>query len=164
MTNISSEESLALVEESELPLVSGQLVSKDNVSDEEVKARDTSPDGRFLKFEEIGRGSFKTVYKGLDTTTGVALAWCELQERLNKNERQRFREEVEMLKGLQHSNIVRFFDYWEVNTPKRKYLVLITELMTSGTLKTYVRFQFLSLCFNYFTLSNTFFLQRFFIC
>lgn len=55
---------------------------------------------------------------------------------MNKNERQRFREEVEMLKGLQHSNIVRFYDYWEVNTPKRKYLVLITELMTSGTLKT----------------------------
>lgn len=43
-----------------------------------------------------------------------------------------------MLKTLQHSNIVRFHDYWEVNTPKRKYLVLITELMTSGTLKTLV--------------------------
>lgn len=35
---------------------------------------------RFLKFEEeIGRGSFKTVYRGLDTETGVAVAWCELQ-------------------------------------------------------------------------------------
>lgn len=60
----------------------------------------------------------------------------KFQERLNKNERIRFREEVEMLKGLQQTNIVRFYDYWEVNTPKRKYLVLITELMTSGTLKT----------------------------
>ncbi|XP_067125424.1 serine/threonine-protein kinase WNK-like isoform X2 [Centruroides vittatus] len=119
-------------------------VSKNETSvveeDEAVKARDTSPCGRFLKFEEeIGRGSFKTVYKGLDTSTGVAVAWCELQERLNKTERQRFREEAEMLKGLQHPNIVRFYDYWEVNTPKRKYLVLITELMTSGTLKTYLR-------------------------
>ena len=96
---------------------------------------DKSPDGRFLKFEEIGRGSFKTVYKGLDTVQGVDVAWCELKEWLNKNERQRFREEVEMLKGLQHSNIVRFYDYWEVNHPKRKYLVLVTELMSSGTLK-----------------------------
>jgi hypothetical protein len=35
---------------------------------------------RFLKFDiEIGRGSFKTVYKGLDTETGVQIAWCELQ-------------------------------------------------------------------------------------
>ena len=46
----------------------------------EEKAVDSSSDGRFLKFaEEIGRGSFKTVYKALDTETGVAVAWCELQ-------------------------------------------------------------------------------------
>ena len=44
------------------------------------KAIATSPDGRFLKFDdEVGRGAFKTVYKGLDTETGVAVAWCELQ-------------------------------------------------------------------------------------
>lgn len=46
----------------------------------EEKAVDKSPDNRFLKFnEEIGRGAFKTVYRGLDTETGVAVAWCELQ-------------------------------------------------------------------------------------
>ena len=46
----------------------------------EEKAVGVSPDGRFLKFDiEVGRGSFKTVYKGLDTETGVAVAWCELQ-------------------------------------------------------------------------------------
>ncbi len=48
----------------------------------EERAVANSPDGRFLKFDiEIGRGSFKTVYKGLDTETGVAVAWCELQVR-----------------------------------------------------------------------------------
>lgn len=51
--------------------------------DDEEKAIGVSPDGRFLKFEEeIGRGSFKTVYRGLDTQTGVAVAWCELQVRM----------------------------------------------------------------------------------
>ncbi|KAI6656189.1 Serine/threonine protein kinase wnk 1,3,4 [Oopsacas minuta] len=40
---------------------------------------DTGPNGRFLKFsKEIGRGAFKTVYKGIDTETGVAIAWCEI--------------------------------------------------------------------------------------
>ena len=48
--------------------------------DDDEKAVGISPDERFLKFEEeIGRGSFKTVYRGLDTQTGVAVAWCELQ-------------------------------------------------------------------------------------
>ena len=38
-----------------------------------------SPDARYLRLdEEIGRGSFKTVYKGLDCETGVNVAWCEL--------------------------------------------------------------------------------------
>ncbi len=42
-----------------------------------------SPDNRFLKYDlEIGRGSFKTVYKGVDTETGVAVAWCELMVRM----------------------------------------------------------------------------------
>ncbi|CAB3369152.1 Hypothetical predicted protein [Cloeon dipterum] len=109
--------------------------------EDEGKAVATSPDTRFLKFnEEIGSGSFKTVYRGLDTVSGVAVAWCELQEKkLNKLERNRFREEAEMLKGLQHPNIVRFYDYWEVTQTKKKYIVLVTELMTSGTLKAYLR-------------------------
>ena len=64
------------------------------------------------------------------------------EKKLSKSERQRFREEAEMLKGLQHPNIVRFYDYWEVNKSagvNKKYIVLVTELMTSGTLKTYLR-------------------------
>ena len=37
---------------------------------------------------------------GLDTETGVAVAWCELQDKkLSKSERLRFKEEAEMLKG-----------------------------------------------------------------
>lgn len=55
--------------------------------------------------------------------------------RLNKVERQRFNEEVEMLKTLQHPNIVRFFDSWK-STMGHKGTILVTELMTSGTLKT----------------------------
>ncbi|XP_028332977.1 serine/threonine-protein kinase WNK4 [Gouania willdenowi] len=109
--------------------------------DVETKAVATSPDGRYLKFNiEIGRGSFKTVYKGLDTETTVEVAWCELQTRkLTKVERQRFSEEVEMLKVLQHPNIVRFHDSWKSTMKGHKCIILATELMTSGTLKTYLK-------------------------
>ena len=45
-----------------------------------------SPDNRFIKYaKEIGRGAFKTVYRGLDTETSVAVAWCELQVRMNES-------------------------------------------------------------------------------
>uniref|UniRef100_A0ABM5FK24 non-specific serine/threonine protein kinase n=1 Tax=Pogona vitticeps TaxID=103695 RepID=A0ABM5FK24_9SAUR len=143
----SNEEGKEDAEKKEAPDSSkDQSKSKKEEAEEEeeeadMKAVATSPDGRFLKFDiELGRGSFKTVYKGLDTETWVEVAWCELQDRkLTKMERQRFKEEAEMLKGLQHPNIVRFYDFWESCLKGKKCIVLVTELMTSGTLKTYLK-------------------------
>ncbi|CAF0707352.1 unnamed protein product [Brachionus calyciflorus] len=108
---------------------------------EEEKPIDESPDKRFLKYDtEIGHGAFKTVFKGLDTESGVPVAWCELHDRkFNRTERMRFIEEAEMLKKLQHPNIVRFYEYWEDAKVKPKRIILVTELMTSGTLKAYVQ-------------------------
>ena len=64
-------ENLGRVDESEWS------VKREGEGEERVIGQ--SPDKRFLKYDlEIGRGSFKTVYKGLDTETGVAVAWCEL--------------------------------------------------------------------------------------
>ncbi|CAF2073435.1 unnamed protein product [Rotaria magnacalcarata] len=112
--------------------------------DDEEEAIGKSPDNRFIKYaKEIGRGAFKTVYRGLDTETSVAVAWCELQDfaQFDKHERARFKEEAEMLKKLQHPNIVRFFDFWEETNPRtnKKVIILVTELMTSGSLKGYIR-------------------------
>ncbi|XP_054859257.1 serine/threonine-protein kinase WNK3 [Eublepharis macularius] len=120
---------------------SKERTKKEIEEEAEMKAVATSPGGRFLKFDiELGRGAFKTVFKGLDTETWVEVAWCELQDRkLTKAEQQRFKEEAEMLKGLQHPNIVRFYDSWESTVKGKKCIVLVTELMTSGTLKTYLK-------------------------
>lgn len=43
-----------------------------------------------------------------------------------------------MLKQLQNPNIVKFHDFWETrsSSKEKKKVILITELMTSGTLKT----------------------------
>ena len=86
--------------------------TSDRVEEEEeerdVKAVDHSPDGRFLKFEEeLGRGSFKTVYKGLDTETGVAVAWCELQ----------VRGEIERRRLTISTNILG--EYWGIEQASR---------------------------------------------
>lgn len=62
------------------PLMIESKREQEENEENETKAVATSPDGRYLKFNiEIGRGSFKTVYKGLDTETTVEVAWCELQ-------------------------------------------------------------------------------------
>lgn len=69
--------------EAELREAEKKQEKKQEEEEVETKAVGTSPDGRFLKFDiEIGRGSFKTVYKGLDTETTVEVAWCELQVRM----------------------------------------------------------------------------------
>ena len=54
--------------------------------------------------------------------------------------------EAEILKKLKHPNIVQFYDSWEANLQGRsansqsvKTTVCVTELMTSGTLKGYLR-------------------------
>ena len=118
-----------------------QLQKEKDKDDDEDEPIGASPCGRFFKYDiEVGRGSFKTVFRGLDSHTGVAVAWCELlDKKVNKAERQRFREEAEMLKKLQHPNIVRFYNYWETSIAKKKNIVLVTELMLSGTLKSYLR-------------------------
>uniref|UniRef100_A0A3Q2G6Z9 non-specific serine/threonine protein kinase n=1 Tax=Cyprinodon variegatus TaxID=28743 RepID=A0A3Q2G6Z9_CYPVA len=128
---------------SSAPTLSVRERDREQEEEAEMKAVATSPGGRFLKFDiELGRGAFKTVYKGLDTETWVEVAWCELQDRkLTKAEQQRFKEEAEMLKGLQHPNIVRFYDSWESVLRGKKCIVLVTELMTSGTLKYLKRFK-----------------------
>lgn len=71
---------VALVDAPSKVTSKGENREKTVVLEAEEKAVGVSPDGRFLKFDiDVGRGSFKTVYKGLDTETGVAVAWCELQ-------------------------------------------------------------------------------------
>merc|ERR1719193_1363612 len=72
-------------------------VKEDNEPEvEEAKAIDQGPDQRYLKFdEEIGRGSFKTVFKGLDTETGVAVAWCELQDKKLTREERKFQDSLQ---------------------------------------------------------------------
>lgn len=64
-------------------LRSSQKTDDENTLEE--RPIDKTPDNRFLKYDkEIGRGAFKTVYKGLDTESGVPIAWCELHVFINK--------------------------------------------------------------------------------
>ena len=59
-----------------------------------------SPNGRFKRFDdELGRGAYKTVYRGVDHDTGREVAWSIISiGRLPKSERPRIKSEIKLIK------------------------------------------------------------------
>uniref|UniRef100_A0A0N4Z3A2 Protein kinase domain-containing protein n=1 Tax=Parastrongyloides trichosuri TaxID=131310 RepID=A0A0N4Z3A2_PARTI len=121
--------------------------SIDSISDEvkaefECNIKNISLDKRFLQFDEnFGSGSFKNVFKGYDRLKKRYVAWCENSKlKLTKADMKKVKEEVNILKKLNHKNIIRFLAFWEYEYDKHEQpeFVLITELMDSGTLKSYL--------------------------
>jgi hypothetical protein len=61
----------------EAHLLKKELQKEKDKEDDEDEPTGVSPCGRFFKYDiEVGRGSFKTVYRGLDSHTGLPVAWC----------------------------------------------------------------------------------------
>lgn len=89
--------------------------------------------------EEIGKGAYKSVYRGYDKESGCEVAWNVflLQNvpdgtyRLNLDERKRARQEISILKSLQHQNIINFIHSWQ----NKREIVFITEIVNGGSLK-----------------------------
>ncbi|BDA41908.1 probable serine/threonine-protein kinase WNK2 at N-terminal half [Coccomyxa sp. Obi] len=115
-----------------------QDVSEDNEPPEQpIVERD--PSGRWSRVDQIlGRGAFKTVYKGFDEEEGIEVAWNQVRVSdlvSSKEERDRLFAEIRVLKQLKHKNIMTFYDSWL--DPKTYTVNFITELFTSGTLRQY---------------------------
>ncbi|CAD8100019.1 unnamed protein product [Paramecium sonneborni] len=111
-------------------------------SDEEEqisKIIEYDPTGRFCKYnEEIGKGAYKNVYRGYDNESGCEVAWNVFQlMNVSENERRRAKQEIAILKSLQHKNIIRFVHSWQ--SKSKKELVFITEIVNGGSLKSYIR-------------------------
>lgn len=82
--------------------------------DEGVVERD--PSGRFARYEEeVGRGSFKRVYKAFDEHRGVDVAWntiyCQ-DLHLTDEEVDRVFGEVSLGRNLSHRNVIRCYKCW----------------------------------------------------
>ncbi|KAI8992017.1 kinase-like domain-containing protein [Mycotypha africana] len=93
-----------------------------------------SNNGRYAKLNTfLGKGAFKCVYKAIDREEGYEVAWNVIQ--VTRQEVKAFAHEIEILKSVRHPNIITFHDAWYNDTE----FVFITELMTSGTLREYIR-------------------------
>ena len=89
-----------------------------------------------LQFNQaLGTGAFKDVYKAYDEEEGIEVAWCRIaMDRVGEQEKQQIYKEVEILKQLEHKNILTFHDSFSM-PDNANQIVFITEIMTSGTLK-----------------------------
>eukprot|EP00899_Mesostigma_viride_P020251 jgi/Mesvir1/28227/Mv04776-RA.1 len=103
--------------------------------DTDARAVEKGPAGRFLRYpEEIGRGAYKTVYKGFDREEGMEVAWCKIRgtKGMSHADRERMFKEVAMLPLLDNKNIINMFGLWRSASGE---LNIITELFTSGNLR-----------------------------
>ena len=98
------------------------------------KELERSPKGRYTKLEEeIGRDSFKVVYKAYDATSGSMVAWNEVQiKALPPTDKKRVVIEVKILERIKHHRIISFHGSWY--DPKNHKVIFITDLLTEGTL------------------------------
>ncbi|KNE62394.1 WNK protein kinase [Allomyces macrogynus ATCC 38327] len=129
--------------ELQLPAADGS--ETDENEDEAHRVIQMDPTGRFHCWNVcLGRGAYKEVYKAFDTEEGVEVAWNQLRctDGMSKRELQKVCSEVHLLQRLHHENIIQFFHVWAAKSPRdggRERVFFITELMTSGTLSSYVR-------------------------
>jgi WNK lysine deficient protein kinase len=95
---------------------------------------EVSKDARYAKLNTfLGKGAFKVVYKAIDREEGYEVAWNVLQ--VTRQEVKALGHEIDILKSVRHPNIITFHDAWY----NESEFVFITELMTSGTLREYIR-------------------------
>ncbi|KAG2184902.1 hypothetical protein INT43_000815 [Umbelopsis isabellina] len=99
------------------------------------KVVEVSPNERFARLNALlGKGAYKVVYKAIDREEGYEVAWNTIQA-MPSLENQDLEHEIEILKSVRHPNIIAFHDAWYSNNE----FVFVTELMTSGTLREYIR-------------------------
>ncbi|GAA5936528.1 serine/threonine protein kinase ATG1 [Sporobolomyces koalae] len=103
---------------------------KSHVEDDEDRI------GPYLIGDEIGRGSFATVYKGerYDTRSAVAIK-SVIRSKLTTKLLENLESEISILKRITHRNIVELKDCLKTDT----HIYLVMDLCTAGDLALYIR-------------------------
>ena len=97
-------------------------------------SKETTIGGRYVRYESIGEGGMGTVYRGVDTLSGDAVAIKSLKKNIadaNQINIERFAREGEALRHLNHPNIVKVLDTFEAD--QQHYIIM--EYVSGGSLR-----------------------------
>ena len=84
--------------------------------------------------ENISSGSFGTVIRAIQLKTGKIVAMKIINKSSRKIDTLKIKEEVNILKELNHPNILKYYDYIETNLK----LYIIMEDLKGGTLRKWI--------------------------
>ncbi|ORZ25264.1 kinase-like domain-containing protein [Absidia repens] len=99
------------------------------------KVIEVSPNERYIRLNTLlGKGAYKVVYKAIDREEGYEVAWNVIQAMRTPTNKD-LDHEIQILKSVRHPNIIALHDAWHTDNE----FVFVTELMTSGTLREYIR-------------------------
>jgi calcium-dependent protein kinase len=109
-------------------------ISKDIKIKNLITLINSKPEDNYKIISKLGKGSFGSVFKVKNKNTGEIRAMKIIKNTsVNDNDgtaNQKFLKEIQVLKGLEHPNIIKIFEYYIDN----KYHYIITELLTGGEL------------------------------
>ncbi|XP_067116730.1 nuclear receptor-binding protein-like isoform X1 [Osmerus mordax] len=115
-------------------------------SEDESEILEESPCGRWQKRrEEVNQRNVPGIdnaYLAMDTEEGVEVVWNEVMfsERKNfKLQEEKVKAVFDNLIHLEHLNIVKFHKYWADIKETRVRVIFITEYMSSGSLKQFLK-------------------------
>ncbi|XP_077569752.1 nuclear receptor-binding protein-like isoform X2 [Stigmatopora nigra] len=115
-------------------------------SEDESDILEESPCGRWQKRkEEVNQRNVPGIdmaYLAMDTEEGVEVVWNEVMFSERKNFKlleEKVKAVFDHLIHLEHANIVKFHKYWIDTKENRARVIFITEYMSSGSLKQFLK-------------------------
>ncbi|XP_022317171.1 nuclear receptor-binding protein-like isoform X2 [Crassostrea virginica] len=124
----------------------GSKIKADSESEDECEVLEESPCGRWQKrreeVEQRDVPGIDNAFLAMDTEEGVEVVWNEVQFSGNRNlkeQQEKIRQVFNSLIQLDHPNIVKFHKYWTDTKDGRPRVIFITEYMSSGSLKQFLK-------------------------
>lgn len=128
------------------PTTTTTVTEDEDESEDESCILEESPCGRWQKRkEEVNQRNVPGIdaaYLAMDTEEGVEVVWNEVMFSERKNFKlleEKVKTVFDNLIHLEHANIVKFHKYWADTKENRARVIFITEYMSSGSLKQFLK-------------------------